>query len=116
MLLAAAVTVLTTTGSAVADSPAARDEAPPVPVFGALLVVLLIPLAVVAVVVLLSALPGMLSDDDYEPGQAWRAEVEWFGGSRDALEQAGSRPAPALAADSSAASHETERGGASARW
>ncbi len=97
--------------SAIADTPEAWPADPHVSGLQFLVVLVLIPAALFVVITLLAALPSMVSDKGYEPGQAWRSEAEWFGGPSDkGVEAAGSAtPAQIEAADA-------ERGGTSGTW
>lgn len=105
-MVSAAALVLAAPAVAFADTPAAWDDPPKVSGLDFLLVLFLIPLGVAAVIAVLAALPSILRDKGYEPGQSWRSEPEWFGGPRRGVE-ADDAEAPAL---------EGEQGGTSARW
>ena len=83
---AALVAVVATPAVASADTPAAWDDAPEVSGLEFLVVLVLIPVALSLVISLLAALPSMVGDRGYEPGQSWRAEAEWFGGPRKGLD------------------------------
>lgn len=97
-------------GAALADTPATAPDAPDVSGLQWLVVLFLIPAGLALVISLLTALPSMISDKGYEPGQTWRSEPEWFGGPRKGVE---------AAEDVSAAqieSAESGRGGTSGTW
>ncbi|MFL6156420.1 MAG: hypothetical protein ACJ72D_10025 [Marmoricola sp.] len=97
-------------GIAFADEPAAWGSEPHVSGWQFLVVLVLIPAGLFLVISLLAALPSMIRDKGYEPGQSWRSEPEWFGGPRKGLEAAeGSTPAQIEAA-------EAEQGGTSGTW
>lgn len=74
----------------------------------ALLIYLGVPLAVAAVVALLTYLPSIARGPRYRPGRTWTANPVWFSGS-DAPEEALRQTTPEDIA-------RTSRGGASARW
>ena len=107
VLLSVASVVVAAPLSAHADTPAAWPDAPSVSGLHFLVVLFLIPLGIAIVVSVLAALPSMIGDKGYEPGQSWRTGPEWFGGPRKGGE-AVDEVAPATAED--------ERGGTSARW
>ncbi|MGA8211609.1 MAG: hypothetical protein WB798_15830, partial [Nocardioidaceae bacterium] len=77
-----AVLVTSLTGVAHAEAPETWEQPPDVSVLHGLLVVLGIPAGLFVLITLLVVLPSMGRDRDYSPGQAWRAEPEWFGGPR----------------------------------
>jgi hypothetical protein len=90
--------------AAFADTPSSWTKQPH------LVVLVLIPTGLFIVISLFAALPSMISDKGYEPGQAWRSEPEWFGGPRkgvDAAEELSSAQIEAA---------ETDRGGTSGKW
>lgn len=96
--------------SAIADTPEAWPPDPHVSGLQFLVVLILIPAALFLVITLLAALPSMVSDKGYEPGQSWRSEAEWFGGASKGVEATESAtPAAIEAADA-------ERGGTSGSW
>ncbi|RZI85709.1 MAG: hypothetical protein EOO67_15775 [Microbacterium sp.] len=95
---------------ALADTPSSAPDAPHVSGLQYIVVLVLIPAGLFAVVSLLAALPSMISDKGYEPGQSWRSEPEWFGGPRKGVEAADDVPATAIEAS------ETDRGGTSGTW
>ena len=95
---------------ALADTPSTAPDAPHVSGLQYIVVLLLIPAGLFVVVALLAALPSMISDKGYEPGQSWRSEPEWFGGPRKGVEAADDVPAGAIEAA------ETDRGGTSGTW
>lgn len=97
-------------GAAVADTPEGWDAAPDVSGLDFLLVLVLIPIGLFLVIALLAALPSMISEKGYEPGQAWRSEPEWFGGASKGVEAAEG------AAPEAIESAEADRGGASGSW
>lgn len=96
--------------AALADTPASQPDAPHVSGLEYLLVLVLIPAGLFVVITLFAALPSMIRDKDYEPGQSWRSEPEWFGGPRKGVEAADDVPAGELEAGKS------DRGGASGTW
>ncbi|MFL6160476.1 MAG: hypothetical protein ACJ72D_30670 [Marmoricola sp.] len=96
--------------TAFADTPEDWQPAPHVSGLHFLIVLVLIPAGLFAVITLLAALPSMISDKDFEPGQSWRSEPEWFGGPRKGVEAAeGLSPQQIESA-------EAERGGTSGSW
>ena len=108
--LSAAVTVVVLPGVASADTPAAWDDAPHVSGLEFLLILVLIPVGLALVISLLAALPSMIHDRGYEPGQSWRAEAEWFGGPRKGVEAADDLSPQQIE------SAESGRGGTSGKW
>jgi hypothetical protein len=107
---AATVAVVALPAVALADAPAAWEDAPHVSGFEFLLVLLLIPTGLFLVISLLTVLPSMISDRGYEPGQSWRSEAEWFGGPRKGVEAADDL------SDKQVEAAETDRGGTSGQW
>ena len=107
---AALASVVVTPVAAFADTPEAWDDAPHVSGLDFLLVLVLIPVGVALVISLLAALPSMIHDRGYEPGQSWRAGAEWFGGPRKGVEAADE-----LSPDQIEAA-ESGRGGTSGQW
>lgn len=99
--------VLCTAGAASAGTPEAWDDPPGVSGLEFLLVLFLIPLGLALTISVLAALPNLIGDKGYEPGQSWRSEPEWFGGPRRGLEAADPEAPQAI---------EGEQGGTSARW
>lgn len=95
---------------AFADTPAAWEDSPHVSGLQYLVVLLLIPAGLFVVISILAALPSMISDKGYEPGQSWRSEPEWFGGPRKGVEAADEVTTDQIAAS------ESERGGTSGTW
>jgi hypothetical protein len=95
---------------AVADTPSAWEKAPDVSPLGFLLVLLIIPLGLAAVISLLAVLPSVVSDKGYQPGQAWRGELEWFGGPTKGLSGADEVTPEQIERSSKGA------GGTSGRW
>lgn len=93
-----------------ADTPATYPDAPEVSGLEYLLVLVLIPAALFVVITLLAALPSMISDKGYEPGQSWRSEPEWFGGPRKGVE------ATEELSPEQIESAESGRGGTSGKW
>lgn len=93
---------------AVADTPAAWEKAPDVSPLGFLMVLLILPLGAAAVISLLAILPTL--GDDYQPGQAWRGDTEWFGGPTKGVKAADSVTPEQIEQSSSGA------GGSSGRW
>lgn len=96
--------------AAFADTPAAWEDEKHVSGLQFLVVLVLIPVALFVVISLLAALPSMISDKGYEPGQAWRSEAEWFGGPRKGLEAADEVSPEQIEAA------EADRGGTSGKW
>lgn len=96
--------------AAFADTPAGMADAPEVSGLQFLLVLVLIPVGLFLVITLLAALPSMISDKGYEPGQSWRAEAEWFGGPRKGIEASDELSPVQIEAA------ETDRGGTSGQW
>jgi hypothetical protein len=96
--------------AAFADTPAAWQNEKHVSGLQFLVVLFLIPAGLFLVISLLAALPSMISDKGYEPGQAWRSEAEWFGGPRKGLEAADEVSPEQIEAA------ETDRGGTSGQW
>lgn len=107
---AALVAVVALPTVASADTPASWEKAPHVSGLEFLLVLVLIPLGVAVVISLLAALPSMIHDRGYEPGQSWRAEAEWFGGPRKGVEAAGDLSPQQIE------TAESGRGGVSGQW
>lgn len=66
------------------------------------------PLAVIAVIVLLTYLPSMIGSRSTGSSVAFQEKPEWFGGPRQGTE--------AAAETTTDDRQETDRGGASARW
>jgi hypothetical protein len=96
--------------AAFADEPASWQQQPHVSGLEFLVVLVLIPAGLFVVIALLAALPSMIRDKGYEPGQSWRSEPEWFGGPRKGVEAAeGVTPQQIEAADA-------DRGGTSGKW
>jgi len=107
---AALVAVVAMPATAFADTPAGWADAPDVSGLEFLVVLVLIPVGLSLVIALLAALPSMIGDRGYEPGQSWRAEAEWFGGPRKGVEASDDlSPEQIEAADSG-------RGGTSGQW
>ncbi len=111
--LAASVGVfalLSVPAAAFADTPSTWAKEAHVSGLQYLVVLVLIPLGLFIAITLFAALPSMISDKGYEPGQAWRSEPEWFGGPRKGVEAADElSPAQIEAA-------ETDQGGTSGKW
>lgn len=97
-------------GPASADTPAAWQKAPSVSPLGFLLVLLILPLGAAAVISLLAVLPSVVSDTGYQPGQAWRGELEWFGGPTKGVEAADQVTPEQIESSSK------DAGGVSGRW
>ena len=95
---------------ALADTPAAWENEKHVSGLQFLVVLVLIPAGLFLVISLLAALPSMISDKGYEPGQSWRSDPEWFGGPRKGVEAAGDLSAQQIEAA------ESDRGGTSGKW
>jgi hypothetical protein len=108
--LTAAVAVVALPAVASADTPEAWEQAPHVSGLEFLLVLVLIPVGLALVISLLAALPSMIHDRGYEPGQSWRAEAEWFGGPRKGVEAADDLSPQQIE------SAESGRGGTSGQW
>lgn len=96
--------------AAFADTPASQADAPEVSGLQFLIVLVLIPVALFLAIALFAALPSMISDKGYEPGQSWRAEAEWFGGPRKGIDAADDLSPVQIEAA------ETDRGGTSGQW
>ncbi|MCZ4499475.1 MAG: hypothetical protein JWQ74_2028 [Marmoricola sp.] len=96
--------------SAMADTPSGWEDAPHVSGLQFLVVLVLIPAGLFAVIALLAALPSLISDKGYEPGQSWRSDAEWFGGPRKGIEAADDASPQQIEAA------ESERGGVSGKW
>jgi hypothetical protein len=109
-LSAALVAVVALPAVASADTPAAWADDPHVSGLEFLLVLVLIPVGLALVIGLFAAIPSMIHDRGYEPGQSWRAEAEWFGGPRKGVEAADD-----LAPEQIEAA-ESGRGGTSGEW
>lgn len=106
----ALATLVLLPATASADTPEAWDKAPDVSGLDFLIVLVLIPVGLFVVISLLAALPSMISDKGYEPGQTWRSEAEWFGGASKGVDAADEvTPAEIEAKDA-------ERGGTSGAW
>ena len=106
---AALAVVVALPAVASADTPAAWDDAPHVSGLQYLVLLVLIPLGLALVIALLASLPSM-HHRGYEPGQAWRAEAEWFGGPRKGVEAADDLSPQQIE------SAESGRGGTSGKW
>ena len=96
--------------AAFADAPAAWENEKHVSGLQFLIVLVLIPAGLFVVISLLAALPSMISDKGYEPGQSWRSEAEWFGGPRKGLDAADEVTPEQIEAS------EADRGGTSGKW
>jgi hypothetical protein len=107
---AALVSVVALPAVASADTPAAWDKAPHVSGLDYLVVLVLIPGGLALVIAFLAALPSMIRDRGYEPGQSWRAQPEWFGGPRKGVDAVDD-----LAPEQIEAA-ESGRGGTSGKW
>lgn len=97
-------------GPASADAPRAWGQSPHVSGFQFLLVLFLIPLVLALVISLLVSVPSMMHRGGYEPGHAWRAETEWFGGPGKGI-AAVDEVSPAALGNA-----REQTGGVSARW
>lgn len=106
----ALTTLVLTPAVASADTPETWDKAPDVSGLEFLVVLVLIPLGLALVISLLAALPSMIGDKGYEPGQSWRSEPEWFGGASKGVEAADS------VSDKQLEAGESDRGGTSGSW
>ena len=71
-----------------ADVPASAPDDPSVSGLQFLVVLLLIPLGLAGLIALLAALPSIVRDKGYQPGQSWRSGPEWFGGPTRGVEAA----------------------------
>jgi hypothetical protein len=107
---AAAAAVVALPAVASADTPQAWADDPHVSGLDFLLVLLVIPLGLGLVISLLAALPSMIRDRGYEPGQSWRAEAEWFGGPQKGV------GATEQLSPEQIESAESGRGGTSGQW
>lgn len=107
---AAAAAVVALPAVASADTPQAWADDPHVSGLDFLLVLLIIPLGLGLVISLLAALPSMIRDRGYEPGQSWRAEAEWFGGPQKGV------GATEQLSPEQIESAESGRGGTSGQW
>jgi hypothetical protein len=107
---AALVAVVGLPAVASADTPASWDKAPHVSGLQFLVVLVLIPLGLALVISLLAALPSLIHDRGYEPGQSWRAEAEWFGGPQKGVDAADELSPQEIEAA------ESGRGGTSGQW
>ena len=96
--------------AAFADEPAAWGSQPHVSGWQFLVVLVLIPAGLFLVITLLAALPSMIRDKGYEPGQPWSSEPEWFGGPRQGVEAAEVTTPAQLEGGAS------EQGGTSGTW
>jgi NADH:ubiquinone oxidoreductase subunit 5 (subunit L)/multisubunit Na+/H+ antiporter MnhA subunit len=96
--------------AALADTPRAWEEEPHVSGLQFLVVLVLIPAGLFALVSLFAALPSMIKDKGYEPGQSWRSEAEWFGGPRKGIEATDELSHEQIEAA------ESDRGGTSGQW
>ena len=95
---------------AAADEPSEWETAPTVSPLDYLLVLVIIPLALAAVIVVLALLPSLAHDRGYEPGQSWRGESEWFGGPTKGVQTADEVTPEQVEASSK------DSGGTSGRW
>ncbi|MEP7090823.1 MAG: hypothetical protein ABI776_12035 [Nocardioidaceae bacterium] len=110
LALVPALLVTSATGVAFAEPPATWENTPPVSGLHVVLLLVMVPLALLALITLLVCLPSMSKGETYHPGQPWRGESEWFGGPRTGLEAVDSAVPPALTTSG------PTRGGASGRW
>lgn len=108
--LAAITTSVLLPVAASADTPSSAPDAPEVSGLEYLMVLGLIPLGLFLVIALLAALPSMIRDKGYEPGQAWRSEPEWFGGPHKGVEAAEGDAPTQIKASSG------DQGGTSGSW
>ncbi|MCW2854593.1 MAG: hypothetical protein JWR52_208 [Marmoricola sp.] len=106
----AAFVLLSVPVAAFADTPSTWAKQPHVSGLQYLVVLFLIPAGLFIVITLFAALPSMISDKGYEPGQSWRSEAEWFGGPRKGVEAADELSSAQIEAA------ETDRGGTSGKW
>lgn len=107
---AAAAAVVALPAVASADTPEAWANDPHVSGLDFLLVLVLIPVGLALVISVLAALPSMIRDRGYEPGQSWRAEPEWFGGPQKGVE------ATEQLSPQQIETAESGRGGTSGQW
>lgn len=106
-LAAALVVALPLVGSpAFADAPEQWEDTS-VPGLEALLILVGGPVALFAVIALLTYLPSLVRGQKYDSALAWREEPEWFGGPRTGVPDD---------ADTEAAATTGDKGGASAHW
>ncbi|MBO9523272.1 MAG: hypothetical protein J7518_17210 [Nocardioidaceae bacterium] len=110
VLVSCVVALVLTPVVAFADTPDNWEKAPGVSGLQFLVVLVLIPAGLALLISLLAALPSMVGDKGYEPGQSWRSEPEWFGGASKGVEAAES------VSDKQLESGESNRGGASGSW
>lgn len=96
--------------AALADTPDTWTAAPHVSGLQFLVVLFLIPAGLFLLISLLAALPSMISDKGYEPGQTWRSDAEWFGGASKGVDAA------EAVTPGQIESGDAERGGASGKW
>ena len=75
-----------------------------------LTVIVLIPVAAIAVIALLNYLPSLVRGKSNEPAVAFQRRSEWFGGPRTGAAGAMTKPS------STGEGSEPGKGGASARW
>lgn len=108
--LAALVVVVGLPSLASADTPADWATDPHVSGLDFLVVLVLIPVGLALVISLFAALPSMIRDRGYEPGQSWRAEAEWFGGPRKGVEATDELSPEQIE------TAESGRGGTSGQW
>ena len=99
--LGLALTVVAT--PAVAAPPDTWDNADNGPLLNDLLFLIGVPLAVIAVVTLLTYLPSLIHGQSSQSGPSFQ-DPEWFGGPRAGVDAAGS------------GDEETSKGGAGAQW
>jgi len=91
---------------AFADAPTSWDNADNGSALDALLLLVGVPLAIIAVIALLTYLPSMVGSQAGSKTLAFQESPEWFGGPRQGAEAAEQvQPEPT-----------SEKGGASARW
>ncbi len=109
-LSAALAVVVALPSIASADTPRAWEKADHVSGLEFLTVLVLIPAGLALVISLLALLPSLIRDRGYEPGQAWRAEAEWFGGPQKGVEAADQVGSEQIEAG------ESGRGGTSGQW
>jgi hypothetical protein len=110
VLVSCVVALVLTPVAAFADTPASWDKPPSVSGLQFLVVLVLIPAGLALVISLLAALPSMIGDKGYEPGQAWRSEPEWFGGASKGV------GAAEAVSDKELESGESSKGGGSGSW
>ena len=111
--LAPAVLLVTAAAPALADPPAAWPQPPSVSLLHVLLVLVVIPAALFAIITLLVYVPSMSRGEKYQPGRAWHARPEWFGGPRGGADGLAATERAGVPAEQS---RPRGTGGAHAQW